>query len=96
LASTIPSKECQSQFVANYDGQYMDEECTYYHEQTTTTPRNAETVKENFCEPSLEDPLGEHFNQFCEQAITLKSEEVVGNQVDERKEEQTEDLEEPH
>ena len=42
-----------------------------------------------FCEPSLEDPLGERFVQFCEQA-------VVENQVDERKEEQTEDLEEPH
>jgi hypothetical protein len=82
-------EECQSQFVANYNGQYMEEECTYYREQTTTTPRNEETVEENFCEPSLEDPLGECFNQFCEQA-------VVENQVDERKEEQTEDLEEPH
>ena len=42
-----------------------------------------------FSEPSLEDPLGERFDQFCEQA-------VVENQVDERKDEQTEDLEEPH
>jgi hypothetical protein len=42
-----------------------------------------------FVSRSLEDPLGEHFDQFCEQA-------VVENQVDERKEEQTEDLEEPH
>jgi hypothetical protein len=33
--------------------------------------------------------LGEGFDQFCEQA-------VVENQVDEWKEEQTEDLEEPH
>jgi hypothetical protein len=33
--------------------------------------------------------LGERFNQFCEQA-------VVENQVDKRKEEQNEDLEEPH
>jgi hypothetical protein len=67
----------------------MEEECTYYCEQTTTTPRNEETIEENFCEPSLEDPLGERFDQFCEQA-------VVENQVDERKEEQTEDLEESH
>jgi hypothetical protein len=67
----------------------MEEKYTYYHEQITTTPWNEETVEENFCEPSLEDPLGESFNQFCEQA-------VVENQVDERKEEQTEDLEEPY
>jgi hypothetical protein len=33
--------------------------------------------------------LRERFNQFCEQG-------VVENQVDERKEEQTVDLEEPH
>jgi tetratricopeptide (TPR) repeat protein len=82
-------EECQSQFVANYNGQYMEEECTYYLVQTTTTLRNEEIVEENFCEPSLEDPLGERFNQFCEQS-------VVENQVDERKEEQIEDLEEPH
>jgi hypothetical protein len=73
----------------------MEEECTYYREQTTT-PRNEEIVKENFCEPSLEDPFGECFDQSCEQVVTLKSEEVVTNQVDERKEEQTKDLEEPH
>jgi hypothetical protein len=82
-------EECQSHFVANYNGQYMEEECTYYREQTTTTPRNEETIEENFCEPRLEDPLGECFDQFCKQAM-------VENQVDERKEEQTEDLEEPH
>jgi hypothetical protein len=35
-----------------------------------------------FCEQSLEDPLGEHLDQFYEQAM-------VENQVDERKEEQT-------
>jgi hypothetical protein len=81
-------EECQSQFVANYNGQYMEDEYTYYLEQTTTTPRNEETVEENFCEPSLDDPLGEYFDQFCEQA-------VVENQVNERKEEQIEDLEEP-
>jgi hypothetical protein len=82
--------------VANPNEYYMEDECTYYHEQTTTTPKNEETVEENFCEPSLEDPVGEGFSQFCEQVVTLKSEEVVENQVDERKEEQTEDLEEPH
>jgi hypothetical protein len=82
-------EECQSQFVANYNGQYMEDEYTYYLEQTTTTPRNEETVEENFCEPSLDNPLGERFDQFCEQA-------VVENQVDERKEEQPEDLKEPH
>ena len=52
--------------VANPNEYYMDDECTYYHEQ------------------SLEDPLGERFNQFCEQAVTLRSEEVVEIQVDER------------
>jgi hypothetical protein len=67
----------------------MENEYIYYHEQTATTPRNEENVEENFCEPSLEDPLGEHFDQFYQQV-------VVENQVDERKEEQTEDLEEPH
>ena len=36
----------------------------YYHVQTTTTPRNEETVEENFREPSLEDPSGERFDQF--------------------------------
>jgi hypothetical protein len=75
--------------VANPNEYYMEDEYTYYHEQTTTTPRNEETVEKKFCEPSLEDPLGEHFDQFYEQA-------VVENQVDERKEEQTEDLQEPH
>ena len=74
----------------------MEDECTYYHEQTTTTPRNEETVKENFCEPSLEDPLGECFNQFFEQAVALKSEEVVANPVEERKEEQTKVPQEPY
>jgi hypothetical protein len=82
-------EECQSLFVANYNGQYIEEEYTYYHEQITTTPRNEETVEENFCEPSLEDHLGEHLDQFYEQAAA----EI---QVDERKEEQTEDLEDPH
>jgi hypothetical protein len=61
-------EECQSQFVANYNGQYMEDEYTYYLEQTTTTPRNEETVEEIFCEQSLKDPLGEHFDQFYEQA----------------------------
>jgi hypothetical protein len=37
----------------------MEDEYTYYLEQTTTTPRNEEIV-----EPSLEDPLGECFDQF--------------------------------
>jgi hypothetical protein len=57
-------EECQSQFVANYNGQYMEDEYTYYLEQTTTTPRNEETVEKIFCEQSLEDPLGECFDKF--------------------------------
>ena len=81
--------KCQGQLVANPNEYYMENECIYYYEQTTTTPRNEENVEENFCEPSLEDPLGERFDQFCEQA-------VVENQVDVRKEEQTKDLEEPY
>jgi hypothetical protein len=89
MMDILKEEKCQGQLVANLNEYYMENECIYYHEQTTTTPRNEETVKENFCEPSLEDPLGEHFDQFCEQA-------VVENQVDEMKEEQIEDLEEPH
>jgi hypothetical protein len=85
----LKEEECQGLLVANHNEYYMEDEYTYYHEQTTTTPWNEETVEDNFCEPSLEDPLGEHFDQFCEQA-------VVENEVDERKEEQTEGLEEPH
>jgi hypothetical protein len=88
-ADILKEEEWQGQLVANPNEYYMEDEYTYYHEQTTTTPWNEETVKDNFCEPSLEDPLGEHFDQFCEQAM-------VENEVDERKEEQTEDLEEPH
>jgi hypothetical protein len=34
----------------------MEEECTYYCKQTTTTPENEEIVWEMFSEPSLEDP----------------------------------------
>ena len=50
-------------------GQYMiveDASSNSYHEhvQATTTPGNEEIVEEIFCEPSLEDPLEEHFDQF--------------------------------
>jgi hypothetical protein len=88
-ADILKEEECQGQLVANPNEYYMEDEYTYYHEQTTTTLGNEENVEENFCKPSLEDPLGEHFDQFCEQA-------VVENEVDERKEEQTEDPKEPH
>jgi hypothetical protein len=50
--------------VANPNEYYIEDECTYYHEQTTTRPRNEETVEEIFCESSLEDPLGERFDQL--------------------------------
>jgi hypothetical protein len=76
----LKEEECQGQLVANPNEYYMEDEYIYYHEQTATTPRNEENVEENFCEPSLEDPLGEHFDQFYQQV-------VVENQVDERKEE---------
>jgi hypothetical protein len=89
IMDILKEEKCQGQLVANPNEYYMEDEYTYYLEQTTTIPRNEETIEENFCEPSLEDPLGESFDQVCEQA-------VVENQVDERKEEQTEDLEEPH
>jgi hypothetical protein len=82
IMDILKEEECQGQLVANPNEYYMEDEYTYYHEQTTTTPRNEETIEENFCEPSLEDPLGEHLDQFYEQV-------VVENQVDERKEEQT-------
>jgi hypothetical protein len=88
-ADILKEEECQGQLVANPNEYYMEDEYTYYHEQTTTTLGNEENVEENFCEPSLEDPLGEQFDQFCEQAM-------VENEVDERKEEQTEDPMEPH
>jgi hypothetical protein len=42
----------------------MEDECTCYHEQTTTTPGNEETIEVIFCEPSLENPLGEPFDQY--------------------------------
>ena len=64
LVSTIPRRRVSSQFVANPNGQHMEEECIDNYEQTTTTPGNEETVEEIFCESSLEDPLGEHFDQF--------------------------------
>jgi hypothetical protein len=85
IMDILKEEKCQGQLVANPNEYYKEDEYTYYLEQTTTTPRNEETVEENFCEPSLEDPLGECFDQFCEQA-------VVENQVNERKEEQTKDL----
>jgi hypothetical protein len=96
MMDILKEEKCQGQLVASPNEYYMENECIYYHEQTTTTLKNEETVEENFYEPSLKDPVGEGFSQFCEQAVTLKSKEVVTNQVDERKEEQTEDPEEPH
>ena len=65
-ADILKEEECQGQLVANPSEYYMEVEYTYYHEKTTTTPRNGEIVEENFCEPSLEDPLRERFDQFCE------------------------------
>ena len=97
-------EECQSQFVANYNGQYMEEECTYYHEQTTTTLENEETIREMFSEPSLEDPLEECFAQFefdldldtiCEQDEAILDSTPKNNKV-EKEEVQIEVLEEPH
>jgi hypothetical protein len=62
ISDILKEEECQGQLVTNSNEYYMEDECTYYHEQ----------------------------------AITLRSEEVVENQVDERKEEQIEVLGEPH
>jgi hypothetical protein len=78
MMDILKEEKCQGQLVANPDKYYMEDECTYYHEQTTTTPRNEETIEENFCEPSLEDPLGEHFDQFYEQAVWLKIKWIRG------------------
>jgi hypothetical protein len=89
MMDILKEEKYQGQLMENPNEYYMENECIYYHEQTTTTPRNEENVEENFCEPSLEDPLGEHLDQFCEQA-------AVENQVYARKEEKIEDLEEPH
>jgi hypothetical protein len=66
MMDILKEEKSQDQLVANPNEYYMEDEYTYYQEQTTTTPWNEETVKENFFEPSLEDPLGEHFDQFCE------------------------------
>ena len=62
ISDILKGEECQGQLVANLNEYYMEDECTYYHEQ----------------------------------AVTLRSEEVVENQMDERKEEQTEVPQEPH
>jgi hypothetical protein len=82
MMDILKEEKSQDQLVANPNEYYTEDEYTYYHEQTTTTPRNEETVEEIFCKQSLEDPLGEHLDQFYKQA-------VVESQVDERKEEQT-------
>jgi uncharacterized coiled-coil protein SlyX len=63
----IEEDELQSQEMAR--GQYMideDASSNYYHEhvQATSTLGNEETIEEIFCEPSLEDPLEERFDQF--------------------------------
>jgi hypothetical protein len=63
----IEKEELQTQEMAR--GQYMIDEdgpINSYHEhvQGTTTPGNEETVEEIFCEPSLEDPLEERFDQI--------------------------------
>jgi hypothetical protein len=48
------------------EGNTYDASSNSYHEhvQATTIPRNEETIEEIFCEPSLEDPLEERFDQF--------------------------------
>ena len=44
---------------------YMIEASNSYHKGVqTTTFGSEEVVKDIFCEPSLEDPLEEHFDQF--------------------------------
>jgi hypothetical protein len=58
----LKEEKCQGQLVANPNEYYMEDECTYYHEQ----------------------------------AITLRSEEVIEIQVDERKEEQTKVPQKPY
>jgi hypothetical protein len=63
----IEEEELQSQEMTR--GQYMideDASSNSYHEhvQATRTLGNEETVEEIFCEPSLEDPLEECFDQF--------------------------------
>jgi hypothetical protein len=82
----------------------MEEECTYYHEQTTTTRGNEETIEEMFSELSLEDPLEERFVQFeFELDLDIKHEQVEAlldstpkNNKVEEEEEQIEVLKEPH
>ena len=69
IMDILKEEKCQGELVVNPNEYYMEDEYTYYLEQTSTTPRNEEIVEENFCEPSLEDPLGERFDQFCEQAV---------------------------
>jgi hypothetical protein len=56
ISDILKEEECQGQLVANPNEYYMEDECTYYHEQV----------------------------------VTLRSEEVIENQVGERKEEQIE------
>jgi hypothetical protein len=54
IMDILKEEKCQGQLVANPNEYYKEDECTYYHEQTTTTPRNEETVEENFVSQVLE------------------------------------------
>ena len=49
IMGILKEEKCQGQLVANPNEHYMENEYTYYLEQTTTTPRNEETIEENFC-----------------------------------------------
>jgi hypothetical protein len=66
IMDILKEEKCQVQLVANPNEYYKENECTYYHEQIATTPRNEETVEDIFCELRPEDHLGECFDQFCE------------------------------
>jgi hypothetical protein len=48
MMDILKEEKCQGQLVANPNEYYMENEYIYYHEQTTTTPRNEENVRKIF------------------------------------------------
>jgi hypothetical protein len=86
--------ECQSQLMTTPHGYYMEEEGICYHEEESSPIYWPQQYQEEEWQSQLvANPNGHYMEDdgtyYHEQAVTLSSEEVVENQVDERKEEQT-------
>ena len=48
IMDILKEEKCQGQLVANPNEYYMEDECTYYHEQIATTPRNEKLLRRIF------------------------------------------------